>query len=67
LPVIITRSRIGGRSFPFGEQLESIPFLCQASRLELDGAWAIRLHEDDRVELAQTIGEMRDGAHTPTE
>lgn len=55
LPVILTGSEIPrGRGFPFRDQLESIPFLCQASRIEHEGAWAIRLHPDDRVELVET-------------
>jgi hypothetical protein len=54
LPVILTRSEIGGHDFPFKDQLESVPFLCRASRIEHEGALAIRLHPDDRVELVET-------------
>lgn len=53
-PMVVTRSEMGGPDWPFREQMEGVPWLAEEARLEPDGAWAVRVFEDDRVELLET-------------
>ena len=53
-PMVVTRSEMGGHDWPFREEMQGIPWLAEETRLEHDGAWAVRVFEDDRVELLET-------------
>ncbi|MGO8938470.1 MAG: hypothetical protein ACLP3C_24985 [Mycobacterium sp.] len=53
-PMVITRTEMGGPDWPFREQMEGVPWLAEEARLTHDGAWTVRVFENDRVELLET-------------